>query len=372
MSRYLAVLGRQPLISVAELERLFRNVKRIAPELAEFESDNIPNIDRLGGTLKIATEITLPFPTFLKNLPNEGKTVLGVSDFTPNANAYGAQKIALRAKYLLKKQGRSARVVPNSAPVLSSATSFHNHLTNPKNVEIIKFHKRLFKVIQIQDIKNYALRDQARPARDAKVGMLPPKLAQILINLCGNLPEGARLLDPFCGTGVVLQEAALMGYIPYGTDVNERMIKYSEKNLRWLAEQWDAPAVKQAEVQVGDATTFRWSAPIQAVACETYLGPPMSNPPAEIRLKDVKQECKRIILGFLENLSEQIEAGTPLAIAVPAWLRPDGHYETLNLLDEIRNLRYNVHKFSNLGQSDLIYHRAGQIVAREIIVLRKI
>lgn len=372
MSRYLAVLGRQPLISIAELEALFDKVKPIAPELAEFESETLPDINRLGGTLKIASEITMPLPVFLKTIPDNGKTIIGVSDYTPKASAYGAQKIALRLKYLMKKQGRSVRVAPNKEAVLSSATSFHNHLTNPKNAELIKYQKRYFRVMQIQDIKSYGLRDQARPARDAKVGMLPPKLAQILINLCGRLPQGARLLDPFCGTGVVLQEGALMGYVPYGTDLSERMVKYTEKNLEWLKNDETTPVLDKAQVEAGDATDFDWQEPIDLVACETYLGPPMSLAPAEIRLKEVKQECKQIILGFLKNLQEQIQPQTPVVIAVPAWLRPDGHYETLNLLDEIKNLRYNVHKFSNLGQSDLIYHRSGQVVAREIIVLRKI
>ena len=73
----------------------------------------------------------------------------------------------------------------------------------------------------------------------------------------------------------------------------------------------------------------------------------------------------------MKNLAEQIETGTPVTIAVPAWLRPDGHYERLNLLDEIDNLRYNVVRFKNLGQKDLLYYRNGQVVAREIIVLRK-
>ena len=62
---------------------------------------------------------------------------------------------------------------------------------------------------------------------------------------------------------------------------------------------------------------------------------------------------------------------TPVTIAVPAWLGPDGRYERLNILDEIENLRYNVVRFKNLRQKDLLYHRDGQVVAREIIVLRK-
>ena len=124
------------------------------------------------------------------------------------------------------------RVVPNRAATLSSATSFHNHLTSETKIELLKVGGRYYRVIQVQNINAYARRDQERPARDAKVGMLPPKLAQILINLAGELRSGATVLDPFCGTGVVLQEALLMGYRAYGTDVSERMVEYSQRNFR--------------------------------------------------------------------------------------------------------------------------------------------
>ncbi len=97
----------------------------------------------------------------------------------------------------------------------------------------------------------------------------------------------------------------------------------------------------------------------------------MSKPPVEIKLKDEKQNCKRIILGFLKNLAKQIEDDTPVVIAVPAWLREDGHYSRLSIIDEITDMGYNLAKFQGLSQSDMIYYREGQIVAREIIVLRK-
>ena len=48
--------------------------------------------------------------------------------------------------------------------------------------------------------------------------MLPPKLAQIIVSLSGTQP-GQTVLDPFCGTGVVLQEALIMGAIVYGFDL---------------------------------------------------------------------------------------------------------------------------------------------------------
>ena len=384
MKKYLAVLGRQPLISVAELEAQFGGVRLVGAELAEFESEREPEIARLGGTLKIAVPIEGALVPWLLGRPTEGKITLGVSDYSRRATARTATAEALKCKRILAKRGQSVRVVPNRAATLSSATSFHNHLTSETKIELLKVGGRYYRVIQVQNINAYARRDQERPARDAKVGMLPPKLAQILINLAGELRPGATVLDPFCGTGVVLQEALLMGYRAYGTDVSERMVEYSQRNLEWLAgargqagtrrvagDSGAGTGARDFRVELGDATKFSWQPPIGAVAAEVYLGPPMSTPPTEMKLKAAKQECGGILLGCLRNLAGQLTPGTPVVLAVPAWRRPNGAYERLNLLDEIEQLGYNVRSFKNLAQSDLLYHREQQVVAREIIVLRK-
>ena len=399
MKKYLAVLGRQPLISVAELEAQFSGVRLMGAELAEFESEREPEIARLGGTLKIAVSIEGALVPWLLGRPTEGKITLGVSDYSRRATARTATAEALKCKRILAKRGQSVRMVPNRAATLSSATSFHNHLTGETKLELLKVGGRYYRVIQVQNINAYARRDQERPARDAKVGMLPPKLAQILINLAGELRSGATVLDPFCGTGVVLQEALLMGYRAYGTDVSERMVEYSQRNLEWLAGARGRAETRKVtggagagsgagtnsdgagsgagtgardfRVEVGDATKFSWQPPIGAVAAEVYLGPPMSTPPTEMKLKAAKQECGGVLLGCLRNLAGQLTPGTPVVLAVPAWRRPNGAYERLNLLDEIEQLGYNVRSFKNLAQSDLLYHREQQVVAREIIVLRK-
>lgn len=399
--KYLAVLGRQPKLSLAELESLFTAVEPVGSTLAKFENGWRPHIRRLGGCQKIAEEISEPIVDYLKKLPKDKKITLGISDFTPKSSAETASREALKLKRILKKLGYSVRVVPNKTAVLSSATSYHNHLFHENKLELIKTRAGYYRVIGVQDIDEYVQRDRERPARDAKVGMLPPKLAQILINLCGNLTTGARLLDPFCGTGVVLQEAALAGYVPYGTDLSERMVQYSERNLEWLKKQKRymtkvfpkdraeseleakndrfrgenvvkfTTLLEKAVIEPGDAQHFIWNPPIDAVAGEGYLGKPMSAAPSEMTLKTEKQECGAILRGFLRNLSAQIQPRTPVAIAVPAWLRPDGKYESLNLLDEIDELGYNVRSFKNLSPRDLLYYRDGQVVAREIIVLRK-
>lgn len=391
---YLAVLGRIPELSLAELRALYGEV--VAGQgTATFLSETEPDIDRLGGTIKLGREIAPEeVLEFLLEQP-EGKIVLGVSDYSHGATAKTAQNEGIRLKKLLREQGRSARVVANKTAMLSAATCLHNGLgRRPRHVELIITERGRYIGLGAQNIEAYAARDQKRPFRDARVGMLPPKLAQILINLCGPLPSGARILDPFCGTGVVLQEAMLMGYTPYGTDKDARMVEYSQKNLRWARKILDGPAEGHAEpgkasisaarpwrraeptrsedglssIFSGDATEFSWEGPIDAVACETYLGPPMSQVPGELKLRDAKMECSRIILGFLRNLSGQVKPGTPVVLAVPRWLRTDGSYSGLNILDEIEKMGYNREK--DLG-SDLLYFRKGQIVAREILILRK-
>ena len=360
---YLAVLGRQPEISIAELEALFSDVKQITHNLALFSTGELfVDISRLGGSLKLAVKLQEKPLEYLMKLP-DGKLTIGVSDYSRKASRKMAAQEALKLKRVLVKNGRSVRVVENKDAVLSTATSLHNGLSgkNERKVELIKVDNDWYKVIGVQDIDAYARRDQARPARDAKVGMLPPKLAQILINLCGRLKPGSVVLDPFCGTGVVLQEALLMGYRAYGTDISKRMIEYTNKNLKYF--KFD-----NYKVEVGDATSYQWEQPVTAVACEGYLGQPMSKIPTEMKLKEQKQECSAIVLGFLKNLVGQIKSGTPVVIAAPAWLRESGNYERLEILDEIDKLGYNVNNKSCEG---LIYSREKQIVARDILILRK-
>ena len=431
--RYLAVLGRQPEISLAELEALYGNWRQasLSSYIALSDSRNYsennstpPEIDQLGGTQKLAIELEEKPLDYLQSLP-DGKITIGVSDYSERASRKTAQQEALKLKKILVRHGRSVRVVENKDAVLSTATSLHNGLSgkNERKVELIKLGDEWYRVIGVQDIDAYTKRDQARPARDARVGMLPPKLAQILINLCGPLESGATVLDPFCGTGVVLQEALLMGYQAYGTDLSERMIEYSEKNLKWLCanskrffsgcpevttedegpeprddgREGPVPEKNPFELAQGDATSFQWTQPIDAVACEGYLGRPFSQIPSEVTLKEQKQECGAIVKGFLKNLAGQIKSGTPVVIAVPAWLRPSGEYERLDIIDrsrssseskrsfdsettqdgqlfpqekvdEIEDMGYNV---NNKTREGLLYHRDGQVVARDILILRK-
>lgn len=392
--KYVAIAGRQPLISLAEIQALYDKAARlVGKKLVFFEVEDtgsvevVPNINRLGGSLKLGRFFDTDFgklAKFLAAAHPEGKITLGISDFSKQKKSGLAKQKSMELKRNLARMGRSVRVITSNEPEISSATAHHNQLGEKAGCfEIFLIDREIYLSLGTQNITAYTERDQARPARDAKVGMLPPKLAQILINLCGKLPEGARVLDPFCGTGVILQEAAIMGYIPYGTDLNERMVEYSKKNLSWLFNERNQKRFKilpdliqkkdqiLKAISVGDATSFTWEGEIDAVAFEGYLGAPMSKPPVDIKFKTEKAKCREIVMGFLKNITPQIKSGTPVVMALPAWLRENGKYVGLNILDEIQEMGYNFEKFQDLSQSDLLYYREGQIVAREIIVIRK-
>lgn len=383
---YLVVLGRQPKISIAELESIYegRNIDLILPNLAIVETDSF-SIDRLGGTKKaghIICDIKYTSNKLASNTIHdilskeisgvEGKVTLGISGYG-NIGLRFLQKTGLRLKSANKKSGGpSLRLIPSQELEISTATSHHNKLGRKPNafeffIVVSKNRLLIAKSVGSQNISAYAARDQKRPARDAFVGMLPPKLAQVILNLASQGKPNQTVLDPFCGTGTLLQEACLDNLNSYGTDFSQKMIDYSKTNLDWLAQK--SGKKFNYKLAVGDATKFSWNAPIDCIACETYLGQPFSAPPSTKKLFEVESTCKQIISGFLKNIYPQIKTGTRLCLAIPAWRRPDGSFHRLKMLDDIDKIGYNLAEFNHVQQTDFLYYRDNQIVGRELLVL---
>lgn len=382
---YVAILGRQPAISIAELERVYGDVRWFSDTSALIETDSL-DIQRLGGTQKAGRVIKkTPGGDWRKAsiqivqhyakawATYEGKITLGISAYGFNISTREIQKTGLVLKTKLKNTSASLRLIPNQEEALSTATSHHNKLGLSDNkVELIVVRGQSGIVIAestgAQNITALAARDQGRPKRDAFVGMLPPKLAQIMINLAG--VEKGRVLDPFCGTGVILQEALLMGYEAYGTDLNEKMIRFTAENLTWLEKSHKVTT--QWKIQEGDATSTKWVPPIDAVVAETYLGQPFSAPPSPAKLTEVRGNCNHIISEFLKNIGKQLKPGTPLVLAVPAWKDTVGHFTHLPLIGQLEPLGYKQAALVTVRPDQLLYFRPDQVVARELLILTKI
>jgi tRNA (guanine10-N2)-dimethyltransferase len=385
---YIALLGRQPALGMAELERRYGEdaTSWFSDVSAKISTDTL-SIEQLGGIQK-AGQVVIELPggdwrrVSMKIVQAythawsgfDGKITLGISAYGFDVSPREIQQTGIILKQKLKKVNVSLRMIPNNDTALNTATSHHNKLGLSNNkVELLVVRARNGRVIVAestgaQNITAYTKRDQERPKRDAFVGMLPPKLAQIMINLADPAPD-ARILDPFCGTGVVLQEAALLGHAVYGTDLSEKMIRYSKENLDWLKETHRATF--EYDLHEGDAMDTSWQGPIGAVVGETYLGQPFSAPPSPAKLDQVRGNCNNIISSFLKNLASQIPAGTPVSIAIPAWKRTDGGFVHLPLINQLEQLGFTRHSFKNIKDHELLYFREDQVVARELLVLVK-
>lgn len=392
---YITILGRQPLLGLAELERVYGKASRFSRQAAMLNAE--PDIIRLGGSLKAGRVVTtLPrgewrdaHAAILKHYFNTWKTseqkiTLGISVYDLQASSRDIQRTGIELKKRLKAEHTSLRLLPNATPALNTATSHHNKLgLSPNKVEllVIKGDDGTIIIAEstgAQNITSLAARDQGRPKRDAFVGMLPPKLAQIIINLAigprirepdGHMPE---LLDPFCGTGVILQEALLMGYTVHGSDLSKKMIDYTLQNISWLQEKYRHHGTT-ATVRTGDATTYQWreASILDAVACETYLGQPFSAPPSPSKLREVRGNCNHIIGSFLRNIGTQLSSGTTLCLAVPAWRGKDGAFTHLPLVRELESYGFMHIPLASTHRDPLLYYREDQVVARELLVIAK-
>lgn len=389
---YIALLGRQPELSIAELERLYGSVRWFSAETALVETEHRIDVQRLGGTQKVGRVILeLPTTQWVKISAAiqqhyrvawkhyTQKITLGISTYGVDTSIYELQKTGLSLKALMKKTGGSLRLVPHTELALSSATSHHNKLgLSDTKIELLVVSAQgttyVAESIGAQNITALAKRDQGRPRRDAFVGMLPPKLAQLLINLAGPLTELAPdttpvVLDPFCGTGVILQEALLQGYQAYGSDLSDKMVSYSKENLTWLEATHSITTTWH--VELGDAMDTTWQPPVHAVVCEAYLGQPFSAPPSPKKLEEVRGTCEHIISTFLKNLTHQIPSGTPVVLAVPAWRTTDGSFSHLPLTNRLGSLGYARSTLRTVQADKLAYFRPDQVVARELLIMTK-
>ncbi len=391
----LFILGRQPEIGLAELEALSNAnpVRQISETCAvcktEIDFSRLGSSQKSGPILatydttdihKVFANLTKEIPRLISDMPAEGKIKLGASLYGFEATSYTIQGELLRLKKHLRNKGRSARVIPNETVTLSSATTYHNRLTRELGLEFALVRDGsqtiVARITNVQDIDNYRIRDRERPKRDAFVGMLPPKLAQTMINLA-QVQREQTLWDPFCGTGVILLEALMQGINVYGSDVSEKMVKYSSANISWLKLHYSRYFSENKDLVsktfLGDATNFKLPIELpnvfQSIVTETYLGQPLGGQtPSEEKIHDIMHGVNKISREFLGNVAKQITPGTRHCIAFPAWY-VDGHEYHLPVLDELDDLGFERVIFTHAP--NIIYRREDQLTAREIVVIVK-
>lgn len=370
----LAVLGSHPYLSLAELERTCTFTQRHNDATARFQG----HPRHLGGSSKLA-EIVDELPAtepeairrhVLEHIDNylpdaSAKLSVGISIYGRKWPGY--KPFIFDIKKRLKQLGYRPRIVPGHGQEVSSAQVLHNRLERSQSELIISIGSSSTLVATttwVQDINAYTRRDMDRPCRDMDTGMLPPKLAQIMLNLAG----GSFIYDPFCGSGVILQEALLMGRRAAGSDLEAGMVACTSQNLQWLQAEFHTPPTEN--VFAADAREVELPAGIDAIVSESYLGPVLTAPPAAERIHRLAREADDLLRATLGNFEKQLPAGTTICLAAPAW-KLDGQTVTPPLVDDLSSLAYNQIRLQGVEPHPLLYRRPDQYVGRRLILLEK-
>lgn len=378
---YLAVLGNHPKLSLAELERTQGTAELHSDSTAIFTGEPSRN---LGGSSKLGQVVKrLPgaeFEDVMEYLRDQfpadvelskGKTSIGISVYGQNIKSY--KRYIFSYKKHLRSLGYKPRIVLDESQQLTSAQVLHNNL-HLKGCEIlVSFSPEeaiIAQNIWVQDIDSYSKRDMERPKRDMNVGMLPPKLAQIMINLAG----GDYIYDPFCGSGVILQEALLMQKRASGSDISPKMVDASKQNLNWLSRNYDVSPPDALRTQ--DARNIELPGDLDSIVSEIYLGPVIKKQPSAKELEKLGDEASELIYNSLKSWQPQLETGTHICLAVPAWKQSGSDYSYLppivSGIDDIGELGYNQVRLSQVKANELTYRRPDQNVGRRLILLEKV
>jgi len=391
--RYFFVLGSNPTLSLAELTAVFNHgqFSLVQKNIAILETDEKINsniLEKIGGTIKfgiIHNElVSLATQDILKSIATFSKPEKPKSKFNFGISHYGKGKINLKVlgmefKKLLKQSDINSRWVISREPTLSSVVVEQNKLVTDKGVEIvmIEFNKKLFlgKTIAVQPFKELSFRDYGRPARDDRSGMLPPKLAQIMINLSGVKLEDT-ILDPFCGSGTILTEAILMNYQNLiGTDISHKAISDTKKNIDWIKNNYQL-TITNYELKNADTTQISKKikpSSVDAIITEPYLGPQRGGFEINKIVKELEQLYSKSLMEFKKILKPngKIVMIWPSFSVKPRsiFLNPNiSGYKIINPMP--KDLQKNI--FLKLTtRNTMVYGREDQKVWREIVILQK-
>ncbi|MEP7167501.1 MAG: hypothetical protein ABI758_05995 [Candidatus Woesebacteria bacterium] len=324
----------------------------------------------LGGTIKIvqveellgdvsADDLERSCAAILSRLSGEKKKIsFGVAEI--GRDTLPAVKLQT-IKQILEESDIKARFVEGVRQGLGASVLVHQ---NVEECVIFRADKKIYVgfTVSVQNIDDWTKRDRMKPASDKKHGMLPPKVARMLVNLA--LPAestGKRLLDPFCGTGTVVLEALMLGVEGIGSDLRVEAAGQTQKNAQWLQSAYQIETPFRAVT--ADAThvdEIILGGKVDAIACEGYLGQLTPRPGA---VPNIFKGLEKLYLGAFKQWTKVLQPGSRIAIALPKITIKNTVYSLSPLVDRLSEHGYNT------LLAPMIYDRPGAITQREIFVL---
>lgn len=331
MVDYVAFLGQTADLAWEELRIVcargqYPSPVRLTPNLAQFTA---PDQDMsefqliLGGTVKCARILhTGPHLNVnqVHNLVRDTLQDLNVKRFV--VAEHGRDHLppleANNLKHDLVSLGHKVNYQEASRHGANAAQLKHHHLTELHVIQLT--HELvLAQTVSWQDVDTWSQRDVEKPQRDRRRGMLPPKIARMMVNLAlgTNDPRTQTVLDPFCGMGTILLEAIDLD-VPHvwGNDIDPRAIASTNANLNWWrdisGEEFTANlTVRPAEKLLKSDDSH----PVTTIVTEPFLG---KLTPTPEQIPGVLRGLSKMYRGAYKNWRQLLEPGARLAVVVPA------------------------------------------------------
>jgi len=169
-----------------------------------------------------------------------------------------------------------------------------------------------------QPIYLYEVIDFQKPGRSMQMGMMPAKLATMMINIwlhCSwDLSTNDRLYDPFCGSWTTLFLANNKWINSLGSDIET---EYVEKNIDRRKYKRSLATPAKCEYIQHDATQeLKTDKNIKLIVSEWRLGPIIKENSSPQKILDAQQEVNNVYTWFLQAIHASIPQAT-IVITIP-------------------------------------------------------
>ena len=278
---------------------------------------------------------------------------------------------ALRQKF--KKEKTKARFKAARGTILMQSGSIAEG--TPSKISATDITYFIFKgsnysfgfVEAFSDSKELEARDMGKPVRREHLA-ISPRLAKILVNL-SQTKQGQTLLDPFCGIGIILQEAMIQGINVVGIDINSIATEGAQKNIEWIKKKYRVQA--NAKILTGDSRKTHLQN-IDGIATEPSLGTLLKKTPSKKTAMQMQARFEQLMIAALNNLKHSLNPKAKIAFTAP--YINTGKTRIGCSIQKICNATgLRIHCFqNNPAKFPIRDFRPNQIVAREIFVLEKI
>lgn len=278
------------------------------------------------------------------------------------------------SKKVIKELGKNPRFINQDFKNISSVAIIKEALIKKEtdfNFIFTQEKAYFWKTIFVQDIYGYSNRDYSKD-RDMNIWMLPPKLAQMMINISG----WKVIYDPFVWLWTVLIESVYMeNKKVFGSDVSERMVKTASSNLDKIKNNFnfEKHIIFQNAKYIHEIDFID---KIDAIVTEWYLWEIMTKNNISIeRIEKQRVKLSDLYEWFFSGL-KKLNFKWNIVISFPFWdmkwkfLYFEEIYDIIGEYCKVEKLLPENIEFLETKSGSLLYKRDSQLVGREIFCLK--